>query len=71
MIHATSCSSRNQATPLKLHRATDEDRAAFWRINGFRARLVIWTAEEWALLDERPTDAQYHPRGFWCALRID
>jgi hypothetical protein len=48
-----------------------EAESAFWRINGFRTRLVIWTTEQWENLDTRPPDAQYHPSGFWCALRID
>jgi hypothetical protein len=54
----------------------DEDdernsRAVLWRINGFRARLVIWSLQEWEQLDVRPSDAQYHPSGVWCALRMD
>ncbi len=48
-----------------------EPHAAFWRINGFRTRLLIWTIEQWESLEARPTDAQFHPGGFWCALRID
>jgi hypothetical protein len=48
-----------------------ERRAAYWRINGFRARLVIWTVAEWEKLELRPADAQYHPSGVWCALRLD
>ena len=43
----------------------------FWRINGFRAKLLVWTPEEWANLDARPIDAQLHPSGVWCALRLD
>lgn len=42
-----------------------------WRINGFPARLLIWSAEEWEHLESRPIDAQYHPFGVWCALRLD
>lgn len=41
-----------------------------WRINGHPARLLIWSAEEWEQLDVRPIDAQYHPFGVWCALRL-
>lgn len=41
-----------------------------WRINGHPARLLIWSAEEWERLDVRPIDAQYHPFGVWCALRL-
>ena len=48
-----------------------ESGAVFWRINGYRARLVIWTVEEWEKLDRHPKDAQYHPCGVWCALRMD
>ncbi|WP_337177248.1 hypothetical protein [Paludisphaera sp.] len=44
--------------------------AAGWRINGHPARLLIWSAEEWERLDVRPIDAQYHPFGVWCALRL-
>jgi hypothetical protein len=42
-----------------------------WRINGFPATIHVWTAEEWASLEVRPDDAQYHPAGVWCALRLD
>ena len=44
---------------------------ARWRINGYGATIVIWTAEEWAALAVRPDDAQYYPSGIWCALRMD
>jgi hypothetical protein len=46
-------------------------RTAFWKINGFQARLLIWTMDEWEKLEVRPTDAQFHPSGVWCALRMD
>ncbi len=42
-----------------------------WRINGYRATLLVWTPEEWAELDVPPADAQYHPSGIWCALRVE
>jgi hypothetical protein len=48
-----------------------ESGAVLWRINGFRARLLVWTAEEWEQLEAHPIDAQYHPSGVWCALRLD
>jgi hypothetical protein len=48
-----------------------EARAVWWRINGFRARLLIWTVDEWEKLELRPADAQYHPSGVWCALRLE
>jgi hypothetical protein len=48
-----------------------ESAGVFWRINGFRVRLMVWTVEEWDKLELRPADAQYHPSGVWCALRLD
>jgi hypothetical protein len=55
----------------RLLNRSSESAAVFWRINGFRARLMVWTVEEWEKLDLRPADAQYHPSGVWCALRLD
>ena len=48
-----------------------EEQAAFWRINGYRARLVIWTKDQWERMERPPADAQFHPTGVWCALRVD
>jgi hypothetical protein len=48
-----------------------ESREAYWFINGYRARLLIWTADEWRRMAITPADAQYHPCGVWCALRVD
>jgi hypothetical protein len=60
------------AATVRLHFQTSPDsKAAFWRINGFRAKLLVWTPEEWANLEARPPDAQFHPSGVWCALRVD
>ncbi len=60
------------ATDLRLYVDRGPDsRVAFWRINGYRASLLIWTIDEWEKLEVRPTDAQYHPSGVWCALRMD
>jgi hypothetical protein len=44
---------------------------ARWRINGQRVTILIWTADEWERLPDRPPDAQYYPCGVWCALRVD
>ena len=44
---------------------------ARWRINGYPVALLLWTPEEWERLQVRPSDAQYHPLGVWCALRND
>ena len=51
--------------------SASECHAARWLINGYQARIVIWTAEEYEQLSERPTDARYYPCGVWCALRVD
>jgi hypothetical protein len=48
-----------------------ENNTAQWRINGYRATIIIWTSEEWERLKDRPTDAQYYPCGVWCALRME
>jgi hypothetical protein len=50
--------------------ATDSS-PIMWRINGHRATLQVWTQEEWAKLDVPPADAQFHPSGIWCALRVE
>jgi hypothetical protein len=49
----------------------DEELAAYWQINGYRAKLLIWTSDEWESMKNLPSDAQFHPAGVWCALRID
>jgi hypothetical protein len=65
-------SLRGPRASLRLYvEAEPESRAAWWRINGYRAKLLVWTADEWAKLKERPADAQYHPKGVWCSLRIE
>ena len=40
-----------------------EEQAAFWRINGYRARLVLWTPDQWERMEAPPADAQFHPTG--------
>ncbi len=42
-----------------------------WLIDGFPATLFVWTAEEWARLNDRPRDAQQCSNGIWCALRME
>jgi hypothetical protein len=59
-------------TALRLWREPGPDGSTvYWRINGYRASLLVWTQEEWATMDARPSDARYHPSGVWCALRIE
>jgi len=48
-----------------------EGNTARWRISGYGASIIVWTAEEWEKLAVRPSDAQYYPCGVWCALRMD
>jgi hypothetical protein len=67
---ARSLSWRRAGVRLYVPRGPDA-RAAFWRINGYRASLSIWTCDEWDKLEDRPADAQYHPKGVWCALRLE
>jgi hypothetical protein len=57
---------------LTIYRAAEpESLHAFWRINGHLATLYVWTDEAYRRLAEPPPDAQYHPCGIWCALRIE
>ena len=57
---------------LRLHLPENElTCSARWLINGFPATVLIWTAEEWARLIDRPEDAQQSPNGVWCALRME
>ena len=73
MSHAALASKvATKRTSLRLHMPTsDIASSASWLINGFPAKILIWTAEEWARLTERPTDAQEYPNGIWCALRME
>ena len=32
----------------------DTSPAVFWRINGYRAKLLVWTPDEWAKMERRP-----------------
>ena len=62
----------SKRSALKLHLPKEEIvNSARWLINGFPATILVWTADEWARLSERPKDAQQVPNGTWCALRID
>ena len=57
---------------LKLHIPAEElTNSARWLINGFPATILVWTADEWSKLIDRPRDAQPVANGTWCALRID
>jgi hypothetical protein len=64
---------RTESTPYPvLFRPDEPERnVAHWRINGFAATILVWTAEEWGRLTVRPADAQYFPCGVWCALRLN
>lgn len=69
-----SAASKRQAdeAAIRLHQPLgDERNTAYWRVNGYPARVIVWTVAEWERLVERPTDAQFLPCGLWCVLRID
>ncbi len=72
MTSFTIASNDGPAACLALHLAeTHSEHMAAWRINGYPARVLIWTAEEWSRLAHPPQDAQYVGHGLWCALRMD
>lgn len=52
-------------------RATAPPNEATWRINGYSAKIVVWTQDEWDRMAIHPADAQFYPCGIWCALRIE
>ena len=60
-----------EPTMIAIEAGHADEPAAFWRINGYRTRLLVWTQDEWERLETPPSDAQYHPTGVWCALRLD
>ena len=73
-VQATQIASKisPKRSTLRLHLPTEEvANSARWFINGFPATILVWTADEWARLRERPLDAQQVSNGSWCALRID
>jgi len=53
------------------HPSDSEADVGRWKINGYRATILVWTAEQWENLPDRPTDAQHFPCGIWCALRME
>ncbi len=61
------------ATPrsaIGLYSPTPNDaNIAWWRIDGHRASIIVWTSEEFERLADQPADAQFYPCGVWCALR--
>lgn len=44
----------------------------YWRVNGYRAAMLVWTDEEFGRLadGERPADAQRFSCGIWAVLRM-
>jgi hypothetical protein len=65
-------SSKILARPVfpRLYSRPTSPASVRWRINGYATHLLIWSKEEWEHLAERPADAQRHPSGVWCALRL-
>ena len=71
VLPSRSPALRSAATLRLFALPRQESGALLWRINGFRARLIVWTEDEWQKLEARPSDAQKHTSGVWCALRMD
>ncbi len=69
--HATTTTPRRPRFGLYEPHISAQPAGPKWLINGFPARVMIWTQEQWAVLQERPSDAQLHPTGVWCALRME
>jgi len=70
--HTLPADFATSRSTLRLHKPSPLiNSSARWWINGFPAIIVIWTAEEWARLTDRPIDAQECPNGVWCALRME
>jgi hypothetical protein len=44
----------------------------YWRVNGYRAAMLVWTDAEFERLAaaERPADAQHFSCGIWAVLRM-
>jgi hypothetical protein len=44
----------------------------YWRVNGYRAAMLVWTDAEFEQLPvwERPADAQHFSCGIWAVLRM-
>jgi hypothetical protein len=78
-------SDRPNASMLTLHRPEPEPRerprppgeprardVVYWRVNGYRAAMLVWTDAEFELLParERPGDAQHFSCGIWAVLRM-
>jgi hypothetical protein len=68
---------RSNAPKLTLHRPEAEPLprpkdVVFWRINGYRAAMLVWTDAEYERLAdwERPADAQRFSCGIWAVLRM-
>ncbi len=68
---------------LTVHRPEPESRrrppakspgmeVVYWRINGYRAAMLVWTDDEFERLPawERPADAQHFSCGIWAVLRM-
>lgn len=73
MIMQVAATTRPQSIPFPQTTAAAKPigQSASWRINGFPAKIVVWTHEEWIALENHPNDAQFYPCGVWCALRLD
>ena len=71
-LRLTGTAQRGGRSKLQLHRPAGAVASSTrWLINGFPATVLIWSAEEWAGLADRPEDAQQSASGLWCLLKFD
>ena len=71
-LRLTGAAPRGGRSQLQLHRpAEGVANSTRWLINGFPATVLIWSAEEWARMIDRPEHAQQSPSGLWCLLKFD
>jgi hypothetical protein len=81
MSESRHSSRPNRTTRLTVHRPDTESVATprprtndvvYWRVNGYRAAMLVWTDAEFAQLPEweRPADAQHFSCGIWAVLRM-
>jgi hypothetical protein len=76
---------RPSASRLTVHRPEPEPReppglpeelrardVVYWRVNGYRAAMLVWTDAEFERLPawERPAGAQHFSCGIWAVLRM-
>ena len=64
--------SRSQPHPGPVASPQPPKDVVYWRVNGYRAAMLVWTDDEFERLacHERPADAQHFSCGIWAVLRM-